>query len=297
LEGTDLISKNYFEGKIRKTHVINVWGKPKDFDFNMEIISILELINIVQTNSVSQQIHLQKEYILSRELYYFGLDNEKIIKTLVEEMKSFKLLFNYYFEIFVLPLYKNRKVSVDDNLFSNYDIHYTFNYTPTFKEVYNSKIPTIFLHGEIDSTIDSFVMGISEIPKNLESTKFLLAFTKYFQKIDIGTDVHFYNRFQNKKTERTGYFFYGHSLDLSDKDFINDIFNLVISETETQNLIVILYHNKKSKSNLILNLLNVVRKENIEYLRKTNKLFFIQNESHKHKELLESLDLNSLFYK
>ena len=47
------------------------------------IISILELINIVQTNSVSQQIHLQKEYILSRELYYFGLDNEKIIKTLV----------------------------------------------------------------------------------------------------------------------------------------------------------------------------------------------------------------------
>jgi hypothetical protein len=203
----------------------------------------------------------------------------------------FKKLFNYYFEIFVLPFYHNRIKTVNKSLFQNYNSHHTFNYTPTYERFFSNKIKTSFIHGKIDSETDNLVLGVSEFPKGFEKTNVFLTFTKSFQKINLDIKPDFQKKFQNKPKDRKGFFFYGHSMDRSDKDFIIQLFNIVILETEIQNLIVVLYHNKKSKSILISNLLSIIDKKHIESLIINNKLFFTENNSQEHQELLTSLDI------
>ncbi len=67
------------------------------------------------------------------------------------------------------------------------------------------------------------------------------------------------------------FIFFGHSLDSSDKDYIDEVFNFVNKLNTDDNNIIVTYHNENSKKSLLSNLLYIRGKENIvSLMRKKN---------------------------
>lgn len=173
-------------------------------------------------------------------------------------------------------------------MFSSINKHYTFNYTPTFEKIYGNRNITNFLHGRINSEQNKIVLGINEIPKNsVHDQRYFLPFTKYFQKLNNNTDYVFIKEYHTKTSDNYYFFFFGHSLDKSDKDYLNEIFDFVNElKTKTKKIIVI-YHNEEVKEKLLLNILNIRGKDDIQNLMRMKILEFIHIES---KELRTELN-------
>ena len=146
------------------------------------------------------------------------------------------------------------------------------------------------MHGKIDSSSNQIVLGINEIPDGELDKRYFLPFTKYFQKLNNNTDFEFITEFEKKKNVNYIFFFFGHSLDSSDSDYINEIFNFVNDLNSRIKKIVIIHHNDKSKSQLLLNLLNIRGKDDIQKLMKKNILVFNHIDSI---ELKRELDRDS----
>ena len=81
-----------------------------------------------------------------------------------------------------------------------------------------------------------------EIDDSLKKDK-LFQFTKYFQKLHKNTDYLFLDGIieliSYKIPQDLEFYFWGHSLDISDKDYIKDVFYVV---EKTQSKIKIFYH-------------------------------------------------------
>lgn len=248
------------------------------FNNNIEIIHVLKNFKIIYVDS-DYNITLNESYLIKKYDFFINIDLDKITKNLYSELILFKKIFNYYFEIFIFPLYDNIKTKFDRTLFSTINKHYTFNYTPTFEKLFNNRNITSFLHGKIDSDINKIVLGINDIPDETLEKKYFIPFTKYFQKLDNNTDYIFIKEFEKKKNSNFMFFFLGHSLDKSDEDYINEIFEFVIELKSKIKKIVVIYHSEKSKSKLLINLLDIRGKKNIQELMKNNILVFIENNS------------------
>ncbi|RTY87999.1 AbiH family protein [Flavobacterium sp. GT3R68] len=256
------------------------------FKNNIEIMEVLSKFEIISLDN-HRNITLNTKFLISKYGYFIDIDLDKITKNLLSELYVFKKIFNYYFEIFVIPLYEKSK-SKSYPFFSKINKHYTFNYTPTFEKIYGNKQITKFLHGKINSVENKIVLGINEIPKNesLEKRHFL-PFTKYFQKLNNNTDYIFIKEFETKVNNNYSFFFWGHSLDKSDEDYLNEVFDFVNELKTKTKKIIIIYHNEKAKSVLLLNILNVRGKKDIQDLMRSQVLQFLHIES---KELQNELN-------
>ncbi|WP_299382163.1 AbiH family protein [uncultured Lacinutrix sp.] len=277
----DLFSK----GSLRLT---NIYYPKTLFNSNFEIIEVLKVFNVIQYDpKVLQSIRLNPDYLIKKYDYFIDVDLDKISKHLHTQLNHFKKIFNSYFEIFVFPFYNNYK-NTEPNLYRNIDEHYTFNYTPTFERFYNSNI-TKYLHGKAGSSEDKIVLGINDIPmKNEHYKKYFIPFTKYFQKLNNNSEYTFIKCLkENYSNDRDMFFFIGHSLDESDKNYINSIFDYITDSKGKLKKIIIVYHNKKAKSKLILNLLNIRGTKNIQLLTEEENLIFIPIDSPKLKQYLD----------
>lgn len=240
---------------------------------NIEVIKLLNKLNIISHNE-SSRIRLNKDYLIEKHNYYIDIHTDKIIQYLNNELTNFKKIFNHYFEIFIYPFYKNSKETINPNLFSSIDKHYTFNYTPTFDTIFNRTNFTSYLHGKIDSTLNKIVLGISEIPENNLDNKHLILFTKTFQKLNNKTDYLFLKELEKQKNDNHIFFFWGHSLDKSDEKYINEVFEFAKNSHSKTKTIVVAYHNEKSRSQLLINLINIRKEEEVEKLMKDKILIF-----------------------
>lgn len=127
----------------------------------------------------------------------------------------------------------------------------------------------------------NIVLGIDDVKNDLKKHK-IFQFTKYFQKLHRNTDYQFLNIFIKEYekgkldalTRKATFYFWGHSLDESDENYINEVFYFV---SNTQSMIKIFYHNINSKSNQLRNLLNIIDKNKIEDLMKNGKLTFLES--------------------
>jgi len=173
----------------------------------------------------------------------------------------------------------NQKTKVKRNSFSTIDKHYTFNYTPTFDKVYKKANKTSFLHGKINSNSNEIVLGINEIPSTTLDKRYFLPFTKYYQALNSDTDFQFISDLDNTEELNFQFFFFGHSLDTSDKDYINEVFDFVNESKSKIKNIFIVYHNKESKSRLLINLLNIRGKDDIKALSRRKDLIFLNSKS------------------
>lgn len=249
------------------------------FNNDIEIIQVLNTFKIIELDK-DGDIVLNIEFLLKKYGHFVNIDLDKINTYLYQELVEFKRIFNYYFETFIYPFYDNFKVSIDKNMFSSINKHYTFNYTPTFEKVYGIPRVTSFLHGKINSIENKIVIGINEIPESAKlNKKFFLPFTKYYQKLNNNTDYIFIKEYETKTSENYLFFFLGHSLDKSDEDYINEIFDFIISLKTKTKKIIIIYHNEDSKSKLLINLLNIRGKKDIQELMRSQILTFIHIDS------------------
>lgn len=283
---------NYFHNKLQHNILV---------DFN--------LFKVVGGGSYSI---LNTNFILSidDEIQYFR--EKEFFDSIYNSLEEFIGIFNDYLIFIVNKFYdnflENKKEdfikSEDHFLFDNVSKIYSFNYTDTYNKLfkdfddYNNKLRKVrrtgffrgvdFLHGK---SIENWgnkleeleiVLGVDEIENSLKDDK-LFQFTKYFQKLHKNTDYLFldnvikqFEKPMTKDEHNYVFYFWGHSLDISDKDYINDVFKII--KLRENNKIIVFYHSISAKAELLKNLLAVIQDKNIiEDLMKTKRLQFLES--------------------
>lgn len=165
-----------------------------------------------------------------------------------------------------IPEIKNLKI---DNLIS-------FNYTNTYQVLYqsdNDKIEYDYLHGKVELKRsikeNNMVLGIDEylVGNERDEKLDLIEFKKYFQRIYKKTGCKYKawlestGEFQAKQAHvllkrdesfLNNIYFYGHSLDVTDKDILRDLFEFQYTQ------IIIFYLDKSDYSQKISNVIKII---------------------------------------
>lgn len=231
--------------------------------------------------------------------YCFKINDEiqlihksRILNNLYNSLQEFTGIFNDYFYSIVFKFYDKFREEKKDKFLEHNNVKllhsinkiYSFNYTNTVEKLYLPK-ETEFLHGKVIenwTNLDELkiILGVDDLDQNLKKHK-LFNFTKYFQKLHKQTDYQFlYNiDIYNPHT----FYFWGHSLDISDKEYIREVFDQLDSNKSfihdryvNSTKIIIFHHSISSKADQLNNLLGIIGKEEIEYLMKQKRLIFIQ---------------------
>lgn len=261
-------------------------------DTNIEHFEILNFFNLISIQDKINHIWIfNPKFTIKKYDYFIDINSKKFFEFLENDLNQFKEIFNLYFSVFILPLYNHYKFDFDKKYFKNINYYFTFNYTPTFEKFHCSKIESHYLHGKIDSEKNNIVLGINDIPDDFDNKIYFLPFTKYYQKLNNNTDYHFLNQIDLYQ-QNYMFFFFGHSLDKSDEDYINEVFDFISNKKSKKSKIVVIYHNDDAKSKLLLNLLHIRGKKDIvEKMRKKTLVFCKMDSSELKKEL--ELDISN----
>ncbi len=289
--------KKIEENILKKTNIpqLNNRGFSSDtvFERDFEAIEILNNLNVILGNY--RQFQLLERYTKKRKQFYTEIDIFNLSKHLISQLDNFKEIFSSYFRIFVFPLYENMNTKTTELSFNKINYHFTFNYTPTFDKIENIANRTNFIHGNISSNTHNIVLGINDMFNEKIDVKYFIPFTKLFQKVDNETHSKFTSDISKGNDKKYQIFIYGHSLDISDEYYINEIFDLALKE-DTE--IIIVYHSKKSKKQLLQNILHIRGEDDIRNLYRYNRLLFYRyddrllqqkiNENIEHKPLTKA---------
>ena len=263
----------------------------------------------------SQRGHwkINENYILTLEDEIQYYKEKDFFNFIYQSLEEFVGIFNDYISniinVFEGNLVEEKKegfISREGKyLFQEVKTIFSFNYTETFNNFYGFKhrseneqlkmivdlhvnkkesIKIEFLHGVYvenwkgNSDKLKIVLGVDDIHESLKKHK-LFQFTKYFQKLHKQTDYLFLKDFEpttiTKNQNRYVFYFWGHSLDYSDRQYIREIFHLV--EKSNGSKIKIFYHSISAKGDQLKNLLGIIEKEKIERFMKFNILEFIES--------------------
>lgn len=222
--------------------------------------------------------------------------------------------------IFAFEIYLKEIVEKID-IKENYDVSkleidkvISFNYTHTYNNVY-PKVDISYIHGEVredtSKTFNNMVLGIDEyLPEDKKNSDLeFIYFKKYFQRVLKQTGAEykewinnpmkndnqkylnskdFYYDYERKTyVEYTNVYFFGHSLDVSDKDILQEI----IDNKDTK--IKIFYISEEQMANQIINLVKIIGQDNlIKYsFNENKKIEFIKQEYTEYYNTLINLDL------
>lgn len=204
----------------------------------------------------------------------FEVNKEKIIEEMENHLKELSKILKLYLECFIESLTdklegmeKISKISIANDV----DYVFSMNYTKTFEKIYDSA--NIFhIHGEVDREI---VLGVNadETDEIENLNKNFIAFKKYYQRTFYKTD-HEYQRAlinvekNNKYDNGNRLYVIGHSLDITDKEIIMELF-------ERSSEVVILCHNQSARSNYIKNLVSIYGKSGFDRIRTEKELDFL----------------------
>lgn len=203
---------------------------------------------------------------------YCEFNEDEFFKFIINEWNKFIHLFSDYLEIFVNPLIEKIKVVPKFTV----NRHYTFNYTNTYSKIIDSRSVNQHLHGKISEN-NSIVLGFNhEGYKNL--SKNTIPFTKGFQRISKDADYNFIRAIPGNFSNTITVFFLGHSLDISDKKFIDEVFDLIQDKIKGRNGVMkIFFHSSKEK--LLNNLCYMYGIDLIEDLVSLGKITFLKSSS------------------
>jgi len=243
------------------------------------------------TDWVDVQYEINKEFIQENKIYNkFKFD--KVEKHLQFNLNNFSILFNDYL-LFINKVFDGNLVTTKPNVglfkMSQIEKVFSFNYTKTFNKLYGTS-EIDFLHGEmseIKSDIN-LVLGISSLDKNYLSKYKLYGFLKYHQKLLNNTDYLFLDDstklFEEIKRSSQGFgytgsfdfYIWGHSLDISDEQYIKELFSF--NEEKDQKVrVIVFYFNQQAKFDLLANLLEILDKDLVEKWMKKGWLKFEPN--------------------
>lgn len=271
-------------------------NKNSSYPYHFEsLLSKRLLINLEIFKNIMGTDYLNEEYYFKIENKIQFIHENKILNNLYISLQEFTGIFNDFFLLIVSKFYnlfreerKENFLQKDEGSFekllSKIDKIYSFNYTETIERLYLPK-EIDFLHGKVvENWINleelKIVLGVDDLDQNLKKHK-LFNFTKYFQKLHKQTDYQFLHNIY--RMEAHTFYFWGHSLDISDKEYIREVFDQLHEKKSNlhdrfalDSRIVIFYHSIQSKGDQINNLLSIIGKDEIEQLMKQKRLTFIQ---------------------
>lgn len=250
--------------------------RKNDFIDPLIEFSNFEIFNIVKIQGDNGYFNLDLKYINKRKSL---IDLKKIVEDLLVSFECFIVIFNRYLVDVVSAFYTEikQKTVIPFHLMNEI---YTFNYTPTFENIYNiDKSKMVYLHGKIheDCKLQNLVLGISEINDEVKKSK-VYGFAKYYQKVNKNSNNKFIE-VPKKETSSLGetiFYIIGHSLDASDKEYIVDLFEFLKFDYDKYSKICIFYFNERDKENKWNNLFNIIDKNFILEMNKSNRLYFVE---------------------
>jgi len=241
-----------------------------------------------------------------------GFSQPLFLSFLNNQLEDFIEIFNLYLELIVSQLSPINRFSIQSEDWIYPDKIFSFNYTNTYQRIHDS-IEVEYLHGR-HGVEQNIVLGVSDLEDGSLKKIKAYGFTKYHQKLFKETDYLFLDKYKNKilsdkskiddlkenisnglinqnksrplklhlyEVKRDqgldlNFYIWGHSLDVSDKDYIIDLFSL--NDGIDRNVRVIVYHfNKTAKFDLLNNLLAILDKDKVEHWMKNKWLQFKEN--------------------
>lgn len=199
------------------------------------------------------------------------IDKSKIITELSRQLNDLADGLKTYLTFFVEKMVEripNTQMLQWKHAFQYTDYVLTFNYTNTYEILYkNADIAHI--HGNVNSNI---VLGVnpdeSDLIETIDTT--FISFKKYFQRIKYKTDIEYLDLIENNKhTHDISIYVIGHSLNITDRDIIQEIF---ISASK----IFILSYDEIDEYNHISNLLNIFGKNEFDNMRRKKDITFLK---------------------
>ena len=218
---------------------------------------------------------------------------EEIFKYLSKNLESLTKLFCEYLKIIQSLNSFESFIQLDE-----YGINYqtkvcSFNYTKTFEKNYQSVLKVDYLHGDFEK--QNIVIGVSDIDNDLREFK-SYQFVKYYQKILKETDYLFLKSNQDldkilsrshissyeddEEDNEINIFMWGHSLDVSDKNYIEEIFDLFSDykiNFKAEMRLTIFYYDDFAKYSILANLFNILGQRCVEDRIKDGSLKFEEN--------------------
>lgn len=215
------------------------------------------------------------EYPLASKNYI--INKKKIIDVLYNQLNEFIEVLKIYLHCFIdnttKVLYEKGKITTL-GVMNNSDVVISFNYTNTFELFYPS-VKMFHVHGNVNNRI---VLGINSDQNDKEETidTSFLMFKKYYQRTYYATDISYLRWLRGYIgpddigviIEEVNLLVMGHSLDVTDENYIRELFSLASK-------ITILYHDDNAKKQYIQNLVNIFGGYEFEQIRDKKELEFL----------------------
>jgi len=272
----------------------DMYQKENWIDFECEISNVIQSIDRDMHEGLSREFKLEDEAqcisnnFLNERYYHLQKTYRELRDILLNDLNRLTRALELYLCAFISNI-KNKEILPDiKNI--RFDKILSFNYTDTYKKIYDSKelAEYDYIHGKSErnhsSDTNNMVLGINEylsIDRRDKEIEFI-AFKKYYQRIFKGTGCKYKEwlfdmkeksktieselRHQypvqipfEKFTNDTKYYLYifGHSLDITDKDIFRD---LILNDNVYT---TIFYYNKNDLSSKIANLVKVLGQDEL----------------------------------
>ena len=244
--------------------------------------------NIYGGFSTEKQIKytINDEFLRHYKSKVISLELAKIIIHLESCLSKFIDIFSTYIAL-IDTLEAQTKLKRPKVLENNLEAIYSFNYSSTIERLYDHS-DIKFLHGKAgEKESNKIVLGISELENPLLIDQKAYGFVKYYQKLVNNTDYQFLRpkslitEIEDRKVKVESFEFWhpieiyiwGHSLDSSDSDYIQEIFSFNKGVENSIRVIVYFYDKPHAQ---MANLIAILSKDIIELWMKNKWLEFIK---------------------
>ncbi|WP_338646976.1 AbiH family protein [Flavobacterium sp. KS-LB2] len=256
-----LVEKKRTGEKFFKNDDLNIYIDFSEFDFC--------------DKGVEGAVNIDDKYINIRTGKF---DGKEVLRKMAFSLDEFTTIFNIYLSYIIMQFYDNFTGNLKIPIHF-IDFFYSFNYTPSLEKLYIHNTNVVYLHGEtnIDNSIQNIVLGVDEIPNEIVSNK-AFEFSKYYQKIIKRTNNTLFE-IPNKDTqisEENVFYVFGHSLDKSDKEYIENIFCFLEKDYTQTSGIVVFYYDENDNKSKVKNLFSFIKKDIIIDLNASGRLAFVE---------------------
>lgn len=270
-----------------------IYTKQDSERLTLKDYEVLEEYRERKVNEYTTQTNIKKyfdnivetRYLNRNSNLYTSFKEIEIYKKVLEDLDVFSEIFTNYINLVINKLEPVNSFHSFGDLGKEIDVIYTFNYSNTFERLYDknlgngSKIQ--YIHGS--AIKENIVLGISDLDKEKLRKYKIYGFVKTFQKIIKNTDYMFFegtgiqtmgiaSELAGRISESYEIIIWGHSLDVSDSEYIEEMFALNDIRMLNRVVIKIWYHSSPHAQ--LSNLMHIMGKDVIQEWMKKGWLVF-----------------------
>lgn len=247
----------------------------QEFHLKLDVQQVIDLFDFFKDKTFGKDeltIAIKNEYTIQKNTrngtLLMGVDENKIMNTLADQLDYFSKLFEIYI-VEIINKITIDKTMMNPMIFDKIDAVISFNYTDTYKNIYNNKIADEyieFIHGKAGSK--NIVFGInSDSHDKLENlNENYIKFKKEYRRLRNGNLLNYKRLLDDEKA--INFIFFGHSLDETDGDILKELI------TWKKAHCIIYYLDDEARDSYLINLYKFFGIDKIKELVAENKLEF-----------------------